>query len=434
MLRLLSTLLVAIIIGGLLYLIYMNPGWHQFVIAPGKVLEVPLMGTVLAGFFLGGATFILVFFFMTVEGFWGALKKNAADKRTRRVSVLYELALEKLMVGSRYEAEKLFYKALGINPDHIPTLVILGKMRREDGALTDAIELHSKAKGLDSQNPAALLELAEDYIKSEQFVNAVSTLKEVRGLAATALPPMEKLRDVYVRVNNLSEAIKVQRKVVDYSLAANERQERKKLTALMYEEAVGLLDNNRLDEARGLLKSAISEDAQFIPAYLKLAEAHEFSGAPSNAKKALEWGFKSTHSLIPLKALEIYLMAKGEKNSVLEYYKWAVGLAPSNDALRILLAGAYLDTGDKESSLAELGKLKGQLASSPLRHIMELKISYMSNGSGESEAAKGAEKAYESAMKEFFHFICSTCGEISPNYAGRCPSCGEWNGIRPLMY
>src|SRR5579862_3750199 len=38
-------------------------------------------------------------------------------------------------------------------------------------------------------------------------------------------------------------------------------------------------------------------------------------------------------------------------------------------------------------------------------------------------------KAHRPLAKPTSRFVCQSCGAVSPKWAGRCESCGEWNSI-----
>ena len=425
-------ILWAAVAAGMLYLAYLNPDSVHFTLSTGKSMDLPLMIPVMAAFFLGALCVPILYSVESVTGFFSSMKRKAMERRGRRAGQLYELGSERMMTGSRRDAAKYLSKALALNPDHFPSLLALGAMRRRDGDLTEAIKLHSRARGLNERSAAALLELAEDYYKAEQFVNAVSTLMEAQKIAGESLPAMERIRDVYVRAGNLKEAIATQRKVVENLPVAREPEGRGALAALMYQEAADFLSGSRLAESRDGLKAAIRADSRFVPAYLKLAEVYERMGEAREARKTLEWGYKSTLSLIPLKALELYLRAKGEREKVVEIYLWARGFAPDDMAVRLLLAAAYIDKGDAEAAQRELSGVGGPMADVTLRALIEGKIHRAQKS--DLLAVEALNKAYDREMEEFFHFTCSACGAVAPEYSGRCPRCGKWDGLRPVLY
>jgi len=386
----------------------------------------------MASFITGALTLMLLYFYDAVTDTIIGARRRSEQKREKRVAALYETGVERLLIGNRREAEKFFRKALAHDHEHIPSLVSLGKMLREDGEITEAIKLHSRARGLGQTNIAALLELADDYVASEQFANAVSMLQQVRQIAGKSLPPLTKIRDIYVRVKNLPEAISIQKKIVSIATLKQVEEERRMLVALTYEQSLEFLAEGKFYDARDGFKSVIRSDYLFIPAYLKLAEVYERIGSPKDATKTLEKGFKATHSIVVLKALEMFLLARKETALVVENYKWAKGLLPNEDMIRLFLAEAYMRNSDIVSARQEIESLNGKLGGMTLYHLVKGKIRHVEQNV--DLALESLGEAYQSEVSGFFHFTCSSCNHMSQEYSGRCRNCGQWNTFQPVLY
>jgi len=333
---------------------------------------------------------------------------------------------------NRRAAEKLFRKTLAHDPDNVPALVALGKMRREEGAVLEAIKLHSHAKGIDPRSLSALLELSEDYVAAEQYVNAVSILNQTRELAGRSIPPLEQIRNIYINVRNWKEAQITQKKIIGLSKGEKARKEKRTMAALHYEDALEELADGRLEEARAGFKSTIKLDSQFVPAYLKLAEVEDKLGRRKETVSALEKGFKATKSIIILKALETLLFTRGEDARVLEELKWAKNLMPEEDVIRLFLSMAYMRVGDYELARHEMESLNGRLESMTLYYLVEGKIRHNENN---LDLALGSlDDALNQEMSTFFHFTCSSCNQLSKDFSGRSGACGAWNSLEAVLY
>lgn len=420
------------ILAGFLYLTFFNTAPVPIRLAPGLAVDLPISLLLMASFVLGSVTVMLLYFYDAIADAFRFLRRSSAEKRARRVADLYESGRERLLMENRREAEKFFKKALAHNPDHVPSLVALGAMRREDGEVSEAVKLHSKARGLDGSSISALLELAEDYVAAEQFANAVSVLKESQTLAGKSAPPLIKIRDIFLRVRNLKEAVAVQKRLVAISPQERLAGERKTLTALLYEDGLERLAEKLFYEARDAFKAVLRNDAGFIPAYLKLAEVYERIGAPKDAIRALERGFKATHSLIILKALEMFLRVREENNRIIENYKWAKGLAPDEAFIRLFLAEAYISKADFAAARHEMEAINGGLDRLTVYHLLEGKIRHGENNL--DQAMESLEAAYDLEISSFFRFTCGACGALTSEYSGRCRSCCEWNTLKPAIF
>ena len=425
--RLIAFLLI--VLAGLLYITTLNTSPLSVTLYPGLTMSLPLAVILMAAFFIGVVAVMLLYFYDAVANLFSNLKKSSEAKRAERVLRLYESAAERLMMENRREAEKLLKKALAHQPNHAPSLIALGKMRREEGAVSEAIKLHAKARGLEPENIAALFELAEDYIASEQFANAVSILQEALALAGRSLPPLLKIRDVYLRARNWAGALETQRKIVSLAPWDRAEDERRMLAALTYESAMDGMAAGKLDEAKDGLKAVLRGDDQFVPAYLKLAEIYARNDSRRDAVKILEKGFRVSRSIVILMALESLLLSWNEVEKAVGELRWAKNILPDDDVVRLFLAEAYLRHGDYPAARWEIEGINGRLSGMALFHLVEGKASRGENNI--DMALDSMDKAFELAAAGFMRFTCSNCGVITSDYAGRCRSCGAWNCMTP---
>ncbi|MGK7344741.1 MAG: hypothetical protein ACNS63_02905 [Candidatus Nitrospinota bacterium M3_3B_026] len=424
--------LLGALLAGLLYITVLNTALLPVTLYPGLELGLPLAVIIMGAFSLGVLAVMALYFYDALADSLSGLKKSASTKRAQRVKSLYEAGAERLMMQRRRAAEKLFKKALAHDPDHVPSLAALGRMRREDGAVSEAIKLHSKARGLDEDNLSVMFELAEDYAAAEQFANAVSVLEKTRTLAGRSLPPLVRIRDIYLRTRHFPGALATQREIVSLAPWDRADEERRMLAALTYENALSDLAGGRLSEAESGFKAVLRGDDQFVPAYLKLAEMDERQGRRKDAVKILEKGFRVTGSIVILMALVSLLTSAGDIDKAIAELKWARGVLPGEDVIRLFLAEAHLRKADYAAARREIDSLDGRLSGMTLFHLVEGKARRGENNI--DLALDSLEEAYRCELATFFHFTCSACGALSPEYAGRCRTCGAWNTLTPIMY
>ncbi|VAX15600.1 hypothetical protein MNBD_NITROSPINAE04-925 [hydrothermal vent metagenome] len=419
------------ILGGFLYLTLLNITPVPINIYPDITINLPVSLPLFAAFSGGVVTVMLLYFYDTFIETVNKARKSALDKRARRVVELYDTGAEQLRLNNSGQAEKYFKKALAHDQSHLPSIIGLGVIRRMDGVVSEAIKLHSKARGIDKNSVTALMELGEDYIAAEQFTNAVSVFQEAIGLVGRSLPPHIRVRDILLKTRNFNEAIIAQKRIVSIAPRGQAQKERAMLTALIYEEALDKLAEGRFYDAKDGFKSVLRNDGQFIPAYLKLAEVYERIGSTKNSIKTLEKGFKATRSILILKALEMFLSARGEMDKVVDNYKWAKSLESNNEVIRLLLADAYVNVSNFASARAEIDSLNGSLVHTTLYHLIEGKIQHGENNI--DQALDSYAKAREKEAASCLSFTCMACGGGSHEFSGRCKACGQWNTLQAVL-
>lgn len=423
--------LLAGVLAGVLYLAFLNPDSVPVKLYPGFTVNLTPPVIAIASFIIGVVSVFLLYFYDTIGDVLARMRVNGKIKRIEKVNALNVAAREKLLLGVQKEASKLFSKALSINPDHLPSLLSLGTIAREKGAVSEAITTHSKARGIDPKSVEALLELGADYVAAEQYANAVSALTEARKIAHRSYPLLVRIRDIFVAVENWPEALAVQRQIINMADRDMGILERKMLASLLFETALEHHDRGEYSKAMDRYRETLRSDNKFIPAYLKLAEAQQLSGWEKDAIKTLEKGFKKTRSLIILKFLEALFISKGQADRVAAELRWARDVAPDEPIIRLFLASASFLAGDYQAARNEIAHINGGLKNSTLFHLLKGNTQRSENNI--DQALKSLEEAYKSEMSSLFRFFCTTCHKRSREYASRCDECGSWNSFEPTL-
>ena len=424
-------LFFAITTVGVLFLAFLNPDEVPVKLYPGFSLNLTPAIIIILSFTLGVFSVFFLYFYDTLAGTLEKWRKSSELGRTEKVAALFVAAKEKLVLGLKKDAAKLYKKALSINPEHTPSLIAVGTIAREEGEIADAITFHSKAKGVDPQSVEALLELASDYVEAEQFANAVTTLNEAKKIAVRSYPLLSRIRDIFIKVENWPESLSAQRNTLDAAPREKFEEEQKIMAALLFETGLEQFNAGDYGAARDRFREAIKSDPTFTPAYLKLAETEELAGWNKDAEKILEKGFKKTRSLIILKFLEAYLVSLGEPERAAAELRWARNLAPEEPLIRLFLAGSALASGDHESAKNEISHINGTLRETTLFHIVEGSVHGAENNT--TQAMESLKAAYKTEMASIFHFTCSSCHWTYREYAGRCKQCGSWNTFEPAL-
>jgi len=424
-------LILASILVVFLYLALLNPSNFRLVLYPGEVIDAPAPIIMLASFVAGVAGVFILYSYDTALEAFGSMRRGALRRKERRAQALYEEAMDKLHSENRHDAEKLFKKSLAHNQDHIPSLLAIGSMKREDGFIEEAVKLHSMARGLSPDNISAMLELAKDYTTAGQAQTALAILREAREKAGRSIPPLERIRDICLSLGDLDSALEAQKDIAALAPSSKATDERKTLAALIYESAVMKENGGKLEDAVDGFSGALLNDGEFVPGYIRLAELQGFLGKRKDMIKTLEKGYRATHSVIILRTLMNALVASGDMEEAAAQIKWGIEITPGQEILRLFLAETLMLQGKYGDARREMEKLDGRFADTSIYHLVEGKIR-----EGERNvdwALKSLNEAYRKESSALFHYSCSSCGLTTRKFTARCPKCGEWNTQSPVL-
>lgn len=422
---------LAAVLVGFLYISFINAEPIAFTLGPKLVFETPVSLPMLGSFIAGVLSVMIVYFYDAIVHAFQWIKDRTFARRAARVRRMYEKGMEKIVLENIPEAEKLFGKALSHNPNHVPSLIALGRIYRDTGRHKEAIETHSRAAGLDEKNIAGLLELADDYTADGQYNNALTIMLKVKELARRSLPPLTRMRDICLKAGNFGEAQELQKQIVAGSTGDRAAKEKEVLVSIMYEKAMNDILASRPDSAVETLRAVIRNDDKTVPAHLKLAEVLYTQGQIKESYRALEKGFHATHSIAIARAISQLAAAVGDMDRAVAEVARAKFAAPDQDAIGLFLAEAHIRVGRYDSARREMDALNGRLSDKTIYHLLEAKIQ---RGENNVELAmKSLDNAYAQESAVVFKLRCPACGHLAVEHSGKCPSCGAWNILTPVL-
>lgn len=177
------------------------------------------------------------------------------------------------------EAADCYARAMTLTPAHADGYLNTGMLRAEQGQFTEAAALFRRALAVDPRCIEAAINLGEALRRTGVLVDAVDAFRKALVIDAASV----------LALNGLGEALRMQG---DHREAAACYA---KATRLAPHDVQGFLNLGVLraqhglyDEACALLRQAVTVDAGFVPAQLKLAEALRISGHLDESKTVYE--------------------------------------------------------------------------------------------------------------------------------------------------
>lgn len=366
---------------------------------------------------------------------WYAAKRSIKKQKheSEQFPRGYLLGLNYLLNEQPDKAVDVFIKMLEVDSETVETHLALGVLFRRRGEVARAIRIHqnliARPQLPKQQRIEALLALGQDYLRAGVFDRAERLFLEVSEQGDEyATLAMHLLLDVYQQQKRWEAAIPVAHKlfVNDTSIASY-------IAHYYCELAVGAQKQKQQKLARRYLEQALEIDKRCVRASLLKGEIEEGEG-----------DFKV--------AIESY---KQVKNQDVDYFSEAIGpiikcykhLAEEEELL------CYLQDSLKEhprisivSAIAEhlqnhhgiqtaITFITEQLHQRPslrgLRRLIALQL----------ETAQSSAREYLSVLQEVAErllknrpiYRCVHCGFGSKLLLWLCPSCKNWNTVRPIQ-
>lgn len=363
--------------------------------------------------------------------------------------------------GIDFDAENLkdtaienFIHSLDVNSDTFEFHISLGHLLREKGEVDRATVIHQNLLNYPDLGADfiahAQFELAKDYI-------AVGLIEKAEPLLEGLLTPdsncqeaaLRCLLDVYQQQQEWAKAIRAGRKLLPKRFAqkllfkvgkgtTDEKRLRLSLAHFYCEKAELYLSDNKLDEAKRALRSARAMNKNCIRAMIQQAELELADQAPDKALKIIG----ELKSICP-DMLVLVLPVVNECHKQLEDDDRYLALLEqmADTASSPHLSIAYMAELKKQKGGAEaelfllkklsdcpslrlLGELPQYLPAESLDDLPELPLL--------NQYGQTIEQVLDEYLQHKPSYQCHSCGFSGKQMHWKCPSCQDWDTIRPI--
>lgn len=352
--------------------------------------------------------------------------------RGRDFSTDYFQGLNFLLNEQPDKAIEVFIRMLEVDNDTVETHLALGNLFRRRGEVDRAIRIHQNLIARPTLNKqqrgAALLELGQDYMRAGWLDRAESLFDELVENNLHTVPALRHLLDIYQQEKEWDKAIAVARR-----LDGEGRQSLKPVIAQYHcEQAELALKKSDEHTAGQCLKRALQYDRQCVRASLLQARLALHAGNSAVALKALHQVEEQDIDYLPevLPVLrECYERAgavadlKRYLRSVIDRYS---GVSP------VLMLSDLIAAADGPAAAAEF--LAEQVRKRPsvrgLGRLIDLNLA----------GASGKNKDDMLILHELVvqllsgkpKYKCGHCGFAGKSLHWQCPTCKEWNSVKPI--
>ncbi|MFO7287354.1 MAG: tetratricopeptide repeat protein [Gammaproteobacteria bacterium] len=382
------------------------------------------------------ATFVLAAILIVFAGLGWAYDRLSRERDNAPppgINADYFRGLNLVLNRKTDEALELFIQLAKVDDETLETHFALGHLFRRRGEVDRAIRVHqnllARPSLSEAQRHQALFALAEDYLGAGLFDRAETLFSELKSSETLAQQALEKLIDIYEREKEWEKAIEAQHllerrtgerspRVSHYhcelaeearlrgdTAAAREQlrhaasTESGRLRASLIGAAIAKSEQ-RHAEAIKLYEQVIESDRRLIAEVLPdLLECHERAG-PSGIER-----------------FDAYVARLAEKQPELERelaYAAIVGeLVQSKTLARCI--ESFVLSNEILANLVDVDELRG---ADPARR---------------ERAVRRIATALRRLALASARYRCTNCGYSSRRLIWHCPSCKQWETVRPIQ-
>ncbi|GBE09237.1 tetratricopeptide repeat protein [bacterium BMS3Bbin11] len=366
---------------------------------------------------------------------WIAARQDQRSKKRKGTGEIpsdYFKGLNLLLNEQPDKAIEVFIKVLEVDTETVETHLMLGNLFRRRGEIERATRIHqnliARPKLDCHQRSQALFELAQDYLKAGLLDRAENLLLEYAEIEKDPEPALRQLLYVYQQEKEWDQAIATAKRLARASGESVDEM----IAHFLCEQAEDEIGRNNPDQAKTLLKKALSKDPDSVRANILRGQIARDAG---DCKKAIRYWKKIENQdrrYLPevLGQLSECFKETGNQDAWLQLLNKAL---EKDRAIPVMLKLAEEIEANEGSSAARefvIEELRLQPSMHGLSRMIHLSAA-QADGQSKSDL-ETLEAIIERVLKSRKNYLCEHCGFRGNAMHWQCPGCKRWNTVKPV--
>ncbi len=369
-----------------------------------------------------------------LSGWWlGRRGRQPRSEQTFTFPSRYLKGLNYLLNEQQDKAIDLFIRLLDVDADTVETHLALGSLFRRRGEVDRAIRIHQNLIArptLDKEQRAqALFELGQDYMRAGLLDRAETLMGELLDSEPHTEAALLHLLDIYQQEKEWDKAIRTAQR-----LEAKTGQSRRHLVAQYYcEKASQLFGQGEVSRALRLLKRALAENRNCARASILEGEIEKSTGDYKAAIRAYRRVEEQDPDYLPevIAPLTECYRAIGRLDEMVVFLRQNLS---RHGGISIMLALAELirqEKGDAEAADFITDYLRSRPSVRGMDRLIELNM----QNARESviNKLKVLKDVTDKLIEDKPVYKCSQCGFTGKMLYWQCPSCKQWDTVKPIQ-
>lgn len=348
-----------------------------------------------------------------------------------RISADYIRGLNLVLNRRTDEALELFVQMAKVDDETLETHFALGHLFRRRGEVERAIRIHENLLARptlnDAQRHQALLSLAEDYLGAGLFDRAEQLFSELVDSPTVAETALEKLVYIYEREREWNKAIEARRKL---EILTGEKSSQ--VAHYYCELAEAAIAAGDVELARGHLKSSIRSETGALRGTLIRAAIAKTEGDYADALRLYEQVL-TTHRWFMAEVLPVLMDCYRQLGQLAQFDEFLERWIARDATVQRDIAYATVLTDLSGSAVLERCVESFVLQHAILAKLVNADALAMVSPERRHEAIVRIADALRQIASSSARYRCSNCGYSTQRFIWYCPSCKEWETVRPMQ-
>jgi len=366
---------------------------------------------------------------------WISAKRSSARTSAKLGSIIppeYLTGLNYVLNEQPDKAIEIFIKMLEVDSDTVETHLALGNLFRRRGEVDRAIRIHQNLIArptLSSDHRSlALLELGMDYMRSGLFDRAEGLFRELVDSDVYTVQAFTELLDIYQQEKDWNNAISIARRLEIVSA----RRLNSEIAQFYCELAEENLTSGKNKEARDSLRRALNIDPKCVRASILEAQLCQAQGKQNNALRAYKRIEKQDPEYLP-EAIGPMMDCYRELGKLDEYMVYLKGIVDTHGGITSLLYLTEL-IEELQGEVEAVRYISAELRRRPTVRGVDRLVEYaLIKANGEIlDSLKTIKEMTGKLLQGRSVYKCNHCGFDAKLIHWQCPSCKNWNTIKPV--
>ena len=365
-----------------------------------------------------------------ILGRWQPFKNRTNKPDSDFFSERYARGLNYLLADDPDNAIKIFTDLIEVNKDTIEIHISLGNLFRSKGQVDRAIKVHQNLLARPNltrkQRHMAIAELASDYLKAGLLDRAEKLYREMIELNAEPRLAYRRLRDLYIAEKSWGEAAECVQVLYD----DGEPDAGLIYSQCLCEIAQGAIKTGNHRLARKHLDRALEVDANSVRAALLLIDLHVKKDNLTAAKGIFQRLVRQSPEYMGLYIEPARLIYRQKEDRVYRKFLQKQYQKHPSTRLAMALLENYAQNDEIEKAREFLSNILNQ---SPSFEAFEFALRFLKSDPDQlSETWETLSGFLKSLQKKKTEYTCSRCGYESHAIQWLCPSCRNWDSMKPV--
>ncbi|MGL1957477.1 MAG: lipopolysaccharide assembly protein LapB [Colwellia sp.] len=349
------------------------------------------------------------------------------------LSIKYSTGLNYLLSNQQDKAIDALLEALKVEDGSVEAHFAMANLFRKRGELDRALKVHEHLVRLDhlptKDKQQAVFELGKDFLSAGLYDRAEKMFIKLFKSKTYGLKSLTYLLQIYQSTKDWQQGISHKKLIIK----TKDKRLLHTLANFYCELATSAFENDEFIEVLELLEQALALDPNSCRAnwlMAKIYENHKQCELACECYQAIYHQDKEFFPDViePMYACYVRLQAEGE---FYKFIKKVYDETASTSALICYLTYVEQKHGSKKAKEFMLSALKRRPTIRGFKHFVKMQMALAEDEVNETSLDLIKELISE-YIKVKHRYSCHTCGFNSSKHYWSCPSCHEWEQLKPV--